>query len=189
MIEMVCPHCGHRLRIDEKFQGKRGACRHCQGTIEVPRFAALPTVGSTQPPDTPPVDLDSIEAQISRPSILDKMEEQVGQEGLRQVTITCLHCRMPMDIDASICPHCRKPGGITHSFMLIGGLLGLIVGGTIEYFWVFGGSDVDTMGAVTCSLCVCNPVFWAIAFPSMIVGSIAGAITAYYKKQKMKGLR
>lgn len=35
-IEMNCPHCGHQLRIKRKYEGQKGACKHCKGTILVP---------------------------------------------------------------------------------------------------------------------------------------------------------
>ena len=36
MIEMKCPHCGHQLRIDDKYSGQVGACKACQQKITVP---------------------------------------------------------------------------------------------------------------------------------------------------------
>lgn len=45
MIEMNCPSCGHQLRIDDKYQGQRGACAKCKAPIDVPKFSQ---------PNTPP---------------------------------------------------------------------------------------------------------------------------------------
>jgi len=36
MVEMNCPHCGHLLRIDDRYRGQTGQCRNCKGTITVP---------------------------------------------------------------------------------------------------------------------------------------------------------
>lgn len=36
MIEMDCPHCGHRLRIAEEHRGKLGTCRACGREIQAP---------------------------------------------------------------------------------------------------------------------------------------------------------
>lgn len=40
MIELKCPHCGHQLRIKDKYAGKRGGCKHCRGTFVVPMEAS-----------------------------------------------------------------------------------------------------------------------------------------------------
>ena len=90
--------------------------------------------------------------------------------------------------DASVCPHCHKQGGITYSFMLIGGMVGGAVGVAISYFMVFGdaGPEVDTGWAIICSLCVCNPVFWISVLPGMCVGVILGGISAYFVKKNIK---
>ena len=42
MIEMSCPHCGQALRIEEKYAGKRGACKHCQKPVTVPLVETNP---------------------------------------------------------------------------------------------------------------------------------------------------
>ena len=42
MIEIPCPHCGHQLRIHEKFAGQKGGCKYCQGTFIVPKVIAAP---------------------------------------------------------------------------------------------------------------------------------------------------
>ncbi len=35
-IEMLCPHCGHQLRIPDRFAGQKGGCVHCKGRFTVP---------------------------------------------------------------------------------------------------------------------------------------------------------
>lgn len=35
-IEMLCPHCGHQLRIPTSFGGTRAGCIHCKGRFVVP---------------------------------------------------------------------------------------------------------------------------------------------------------
>ena len=35
-IEMICPHCGHQLRIPERFAGQKAGCIHCKGRFQVP---------------------------------------------------------------------------------------------------------------------------------------------------------
>lgn len=39
-IELKCPNCGHQLRISSKYAGKRGVCKHCKGTVDVPEAPA-----------------------------------------------------------------------------------------------------------------------------------------------------
>ncbi len=35
MIEMKCPHCGHQLRISDKYAGQQGRCKTCRGKFAV----------------------------------------------------------------------------------------------------------------------------------------------------------
>lgn len=39
MLHVRCPHCGHRLNIDEKFAGQTGSCNKCGNSISVPALA------------------------------------------------------------------------------------------------------------------------------------------------------
>ncbi len=39
-IEMLCPHCGHQLRIPDRFAGQKGGCIHCKGRFTVPDGSA-----------------------------------------------------------------------------------------------------------------------------------------------------
>lgn len=55
MIEMPCPHCGHHLRIKEKYAGREGRCEKCNGPIRVPEAGASshpsePRLGMKAPP-------------------------------------------------------------------------------------------------------------------------------------------
>lgn len=34
-IEMLCPHCGHQLRIAARYRGQKGGCVHCKGRFQV----------------------------------------------------------------------------------------------------------------------------------------------------------
>jgi Family of unknown function (DUF6232) len=36
MIEISCPHCNARFRIDEKYAGKKATCRACGGWVAIP---------------------------------------------------------------------------------------------------------------------------------------------------------
>ncbi len=59
MIELTCPHCGHQLRIQSKYAGREGKCKHCQGPILVPSTASLAVPsedlpGATSPPPPMP---------------------------------------------------------------------------------------------------------------------------------------
>ena len=47
MIELTCPQCGHQLRIDERYAGTQGRCKHCGGTVHVPK------IQSEEPPPLP----------------------------------------------------------------------------------------------------------------------------------------
>ena len=35
-IEMICPHCGHQLRVPERFAGQKAGCVHYKGRFQVP---------------------------------------------------------------------------------------------------------------------------------------------------------
>ncbi len=58
MIEMPCPHCGHHLRIKEKYAGREGRCEKCNVPIRVPEVGASshpsePRLGMKAPPPPP----------------------------------------------------------------------------------------------------------------------------------------
>ena len=36
IIEMLCPHCGHQLRIPAAYAGQKAGCIHCKGRFQVP---------------------------------------------------------------------------------------------------------------------------------------------------------
>ena len=42
IIEMLCPHCGHQLRIPEVYAGQRAGCIHCKGRFQVPDAPSAP---------------------------------------------------------------------------------------------------------------------------------------------------
>ena len=43
MIDLYCPGCGHHLRIQQKFVGKSGTCKHCGTAFTVPEKGDIPT--------------------------------------------------------------------------------------------------------------------------------------------------
>ena len=54
MIEMKCPHCGHQLRIPEKYAGQQGVCKACQGILlaTAPPAPGIPGAVSPEPAST-----------------------------------------------------------------------------------------------------------------------------------------
>ena len=36
IIEFQCPHCGKKIKINEKYIGKKGECPGCKGVITIP---------------------------------------------------------------------------------------------------------------------------------------------------------
>ena len=36
MIELLCPECGHPLKVPERFIGQKAGCKHCKGRFIVP---------------------------------------------------------------------------------------------------------------------------------------------------------
>lgn len=37
MIELNCSRCGHQLRIDDRYAGTQGRCKHCGANVHVPK--------------------------------------------------------------------------------------------------------------------------------------------------------
>lgn len=65
MITTKCPHCGHTLRIPDKYAGKRGRCKHCGrlltvSTTETERESRPSPSGQFQEP----ADLGSIQIDL-----------------------------------------------------------------------------------------------------------------------------
>ncbi len=52
MLAFVCPHCGIRLQVEERFAGQPVRCRSCRG-VAVTSTAALLLAAPTQPPPAP----------------------------------------------------------------------------------------------------------------------------------------
>ena len=46
MIIYQCPHCENELRIDEKYAGQKGTCKHCRSAIVVPDRATTQPEGN-----------------------------------------------------------------------------------------------------------------------------------------------
>ncbi len=59
-IEMICPHCGHQLRIPERFAGQKAGCIHCKGRFQVPD--APIAVDSIPQDDFAPRSISSLES-------------------------------------------------------------------------------------------------------------------------------
>ena len=59
IIEMLCPHCGHQLRIPETYAGQKAGCVHCKGRFQVPN---------------PPVAADPIPGDEFTPRSLSSLE-------------------------------------------------------------------------------------------------------------------
>ena len=59
MIEYICPHCGNKLQIPDKFAGQKGTCRTCGGEIIAARSS-----GSSEPSITSPVGIEGINIDV-----------------------------------------------------------------------------------------------------------------------------
>jgi DNA-directed RNA polymerase subunit RPC12/RpoP len=68
-IEFVCDRCGHRIEVDERFEGKHGKCKHCGHHLTVPDHhhphrAAAPAVPAHEhTDDDPSLHLRPVEAE------------------------------------------------------------------------------------------------------------------------------
>ena len=97
IIEMLCPHCGHQLRIPEAYAGQKAGCIHCKGRFQVPDapVAADPIPGDEFAPrslaDLESMDIDgggdpASGASVGGPvggvslSSLENMEIDVGDD-------------------------------------------------------------------------------------------------------------
>lgn len=50
MIVYQCPHCENELRIDEKYAGQKGTCKHCRSAIVVPGRTTIHIAEDSAPP-------------------------------------------------------------------------------------------------------------------------------------------
>lgn len=40
MIRLLCPRCGHRLKIEPRYAGKKGKCPRCAEALAIPSLSA-----------------------------------------------------------------------------------------------------------------------------------------------------
>jgi hypothetical protein len=40
MIRLLCPRCGHRLKIEPRYAGKKGKCPRCAEPLAIPALSA-----------------------------------------------------------------------------------------------------------------------------------------------------
>ena len=73
MIEMSCPECGHRLRIKEKYAGRKGKCKYCEAHFIVPEDEDL-SDGTAPPLD----EYDSDDDFDSDATVEERAEKRHG---------------------------------------------------------------------------------------------------------------
>lgn len=64
MIEMDCPHCGHHLRIPDKYAGRKGGCVHCKGRFQLPEAPQSPQFDVTAQGGAPPFQQETIPGDV-----------------------------------------------------------------------------------------------------------------------------
>lgn len=87
MIEMNCPHCDHLLRIDDKYAGQKGGCKHCGGHFRVPKMR-VPTPPSMKrskypaqaPSAAPPVTASKLDDMDDMPEVDPAFAEEMTGE-------------------------------------------------------------------------------------------------------------
>jgi len=75
MIELNCPHCGHQLRIDDKYAGQNGKCKACGKGITVPGGDGG-FEPNTEPPDINIPDIESGTSAFNAPRHAVSMQKQ-----------------------------------------------------------------------------------------------------------------
>ena len=64
-VKFLCTHCGRRLRVDARWEGREIVCPVCNGKTAVPRWSRAPTSGETPVRATrAPVDLNAATLSI-----------------------------------------------------------------------------------------------------------------------------
>ena len=65
MILIICPHCDRRLRIPDRYEGARGRCNFCGGTITVPKQSFyLQEDDVAEPSSSPSVDYQALSEDL-----------------------------------------------------------------------------------------------------------------------------
>ncbi|MBB3208754.1 uncharacterized protein (TIGR00266 family) [Rhodopirellula rubra] len=65
MIEIACPNCQKRYRLDDKFAGKKAKCKQCGAVLVI----KAPTAGSTKPANpTPPNQAAAPADRVAKPN-------------------------------------------------------------------------------------------------------------------------
>lgn len=77
MIQLVCPHCGSDLNIEERYAGSTGKCKKCSGSISVPKLLSTPVLVAK--PLVPPVS-DVGRIQTDAPLVVNPIH--YGEEAL-----------------------------------------------------------------------------------------------------------
>ena len=69
MIEFACSQCGQKVRVPQRYAGKKGRCPHCRAVVAIPATPAPPPpgVGLAAPPAAEPPPPSAMEVRRALP--------------------------------------------------------------------------------------------------------------------------
>jgi len=108
VIEFPCPHCGSTIRIQDTAAGKRGKCRNCGGSIQVPESEAItaetpPSEAVQASAETPQVD-----AHREKPQAFGWKEWFDEVMGFNYKTRRCPKCKTINEWERDRCIICNR---------------------------------------------------------------------------------
>jgi hypothetical protein len=119
MIEFACPHCGHAIKIQEQFAGRRGKCAGCGKPIMVPQPATVSAASSFDVPPAatpPPEAFDDLLAEVANssaaaagPPPISATSAPVLAPNAPKNVQGCPDCSGLVSMRAATCPHCGCP--------------------------------------------------------------------------------
>jgi len=108
MIEFSCPHCGNRIKAQDAAAGKRGKCRHCGQTVEVPSLESPPPQSAAGDEGTPKEDT-ALQTTASHTAPQDTWKEWLEEFfGLNFETYRCPKCRTRNSTQETKCGNCGR---------------------------------------------------------------------------------
>ena len=105
-IEVKCPK-GHRLRVSEKFGGRKARCPSCKSILLIPKTISDDDIVNLIGPSSPPsADRESLDFELPQQNHSGG-SSILGSEILRQHNRVCPNCEDIVPATFRVCPHCH----------------------------------------------------------------------------------
>ena len=108
-IEVKCPK-GHRLRVSEKFGGRKARCPSCKSILLIPKVISdddiVSLIGPSMAKAQASSDRESLDFELPQ-STGSGGSSILGSEILRQHNKVCPNCEDVVPATFRVCPHCH----------------------------------------------------------------------------------